>query len=213
MTQDEEIERDRAMFGESDRKYLFGIEDYVGGLSRKADYNRRRAIVDRLRGSIEDFTIAQRQMGSRVWHMLVDLSDDECRQLRRGMISALAMFYEIHEHFGWDLEDTLYRAVQEAHTQGSAKRSVPIREVRNVNLDIDTAERPSVTEVNERLKEKVKNGEGLTDTDIAEGLKRGDIETKNAIEAYIEHQKTEDTLTDDRELHELMWNTTGERPE
>ncbi|MCD2205325.1 MULTISPECIES: hypothetical protein [Halobacteriales] len=198
----DDSERARGMFDSVDREYLRGQKEYQ---VPQSEYERRKVIRQRLFDGIVDFVEAQQRLSNWNWQKFLDQDFEDENDLIDGMASAIALFYEYHQAKNKDFERTLDRAIEEAHTQGWAKRDMPNHEVRNVELDIDTADRPSPKEVRARITQKISDGVPLTDTDIAEGLRWGDIETKNAIEEHGKRQKEERALDKKREWFEHKW--------
>lgn len=187
----EQIDRGRAIFNEADRKYLAGVSNYIEGLSRKADYNRRDAITSRLIGTLKDFKFALVHLSGESWSMLLDRAEEQPREVRDGMVSAIGLFYEIHERLGWDFEDTLRRGVEEAYTTGSIQRDLPDRSVQEVSLNTHLVKKEGIEEVNDRIRRKVQNGERLTDREVRLALEHGDVAVKNALLRHFKNRQVE----------------------
>lgn len=196
MSQKEEIERERAMFNKEDRKYLAGISEYVNGLSRKADYNRRSEISDRLIGTLKDFSFGQDRIQGDSWSMLLDRAQEQPKTVRDGMASAMALFYEIHERLGWDFEDTLRRAIEEAYLSGSVQRDLPDRNVNSVSLHTQIEKQEGIAEVNDRIRWKIQNGKRLTDREVRLALEYGDVGVKRALQEHFKNRRKEESRED-----------------
>lgn len=190
-------ERDRAMFDDVDRKYLRGVTEYIDGLSRQAKYNRREQIINRLTGGIRDFVPAHRHMDKLIWENLLDLPREDETRLKNGMVSAIALFYEIHEALNLDFGRTLKRAIEEAYLYGQTHRDLPRREVRDVDLDVDIEEPTGVTEIHDRVLEKVRNGDELTDREVRIAVQyRPDQETISTLQKHFKNRKQKESRED-----------------
>ncbi|AAG18824.1 hypothetical protein VNG_0217H [Halobacterium salinarum NRC-1] len=149
------------MLAPQDRNYLRGVSEYIDGLSRKAKYNRRVAIIDRITGTVEDFKIAHRDMSDRIWSTLTDLERQEEMRFKNGMIATIAFFYEYCETKGWDFEYILERGIEEAYTYGTS-RDMPRRTVDKVLFEVDASEADVSREAQARIEEKIERGDELT---------------------------------------------------
>ncbi|MDS0258615.1 hypothetical protein NDI56_04210 [Haloarcula sp. S1CR25-12] len=161
MSEDSNSERSRAMLAPQDRNYLRGVSEYLDGLSRKAKYNRRVAIIERVTGAVEDFKTTHREMSEKIWSNLIDLEREEERRFKNGMIATIAFFYEYCETKGWDFEYILERGVEEAYCYGT-KRDMPRRTVDDVRFEVDASEADVTRDAQSRIEEKIERGDKLT---------------------------------------------------
>jgi len=168
------------MFATEDREYLRGEKQYA---TEQGEYDRRSTIRQRLFDGIVDFKEAQRRLSDWNWQKFIEQDRDGYDELRTGMIAAVSLFYEYHRALDLDFEETIRRAVEEAHEGSGVSRGVPKQVVDNVELDIDTSSPAGVGEIHNRISRKLKNDEPLTDREIRLGIS-ADVETRNRV---IEH--------------------------
>jgi hypothetical protein len=172
MSDEPDTERDRAMLAPADRRFLSDPDEYAEGRTRKSVYNRRQAIAGRLTGTLRDFQGLSRRLTGRVWDDVTDALSNNDSDARRGMISAISLFYELHESLGWDFERTLHEAINEAYTYGVMNRELENRTVDDVSFETELIEPDDYGELLERVETKLETGKPLTDAEKAWLLER-----------------------------------------
>lgn len=185
-----EDDRDRALFDPVDRNFIIGRKEYEIPQNR---YRRERVISDRLAGGLQDLRLFQRHAKPKLLEKLLPDETGAQRALRDDMVSAIALFYEIHETAGWDFEDTLRRSVDEAYTYGADRRDLQRKVVDEVRFHTETHTRTDSLEVRARVRRKLENGEKLTDHEIAEIVLGGNIDTIRWLQDYIKERRREES--------------------
>jgi hypothetical protein len=186
------------------------VSKYIDGLSRKAKYNRRVAIIDRITGTVEDFKVAHRDMSDKIWSTLTDLERREEMRFKNGMIATIAFFYEYCETKGWDFEYLLERGIEEAYTYGT-KRDMPRRTVDEVRFEVDASEPDVSREAQARIEEKIHQGEELTlhekgivyemGGQLLRKAKAAEPDMENRYSKQRRIEKAKERMAKDREMH------------
>lgn len=185
---------DRAMFADVDREYLNGDREYP---HRQQGYRREITIRDRFHGGLRDLRTLQRTRNEKALEKILDLEQIEQRETRDDMVAAIALFFELHEIAGWDFEDTLTRAIEEAYAYAPDRRETLTRRVVDGRARLpETKPAPSINEINERVQEKIANGERLTDREVRLVVKHGSINTVPLLREYLQERRKEESRED-----------------
>lgn len=201
------IPRENTMLESKDRKYLRGEINYA---QPEGESRRERELTDRVYGALDDFQFLQQKAQGRVWQKLRNPDPTPAVDARDGMAATMAIFFEIHEANGWDFEDTVRRAIEGAYSYGASRRDLQRKVVDNVDLHVETHDTPSPSEVRQRVQRKLRNGESLTDYEIAEAAKAGDLDTLHWLQDYLRERRSKEqseewidhALEDIETLHE-----------
>ena len=149
-----------------DRKYLGRAKDSHDKTGSDWYAGKRRLRTSIING-VTDFTDIQQELDDWNWPKLVnDIRENE-NEVREGMKSAIALFYEVHEAMGWDFEQTLWAAVQKAYTNGVTQRDMQYRGVEQVEFNTELIEPDNIDTIRTRIEEKLEADKPLTDSEIA----------------------------------------------
>jgi len=155
------------------RDYLKGEEDDLSDGAGRALKARMRK---RIRASLEDFYLLDATLSETERDKILDVESARRDDLLDGMVSAISLFYEIHEREKLDFEDTVSRAVGHVYSRGL--RSPDPQVVEDVTLNIDLAPYRHAREDGARKAlQKYHDGEELS---------RGDVESLiNVVESQL----------------------------
>jgi hypothetical protein len=163
-------ERPRGIFTKADRTFLIRHE---GAPSDRAEYSRHEDIRERLLNGIIDFQLAERHLDEWNWRKLLELDTTGERELRNGMAAAMALFYEIHREKNWSFNNTLHQAIDDAYSTGVIQRTMPLRRIEGVDLEIDTREAEEYGTTLERVAQKIVEDAELTDSEVRFAAQQG----------------------------------------
>lgn len=153
------------MLTESDRENL-GVNKAEYAYSESAFYNRKAGMRQAVVNAMADFDDVQRKMEPWNWNKFVELAEENEREVRNGMIAAIALFYELHRAAGWDFRKTMWDAIDRAYTHGQ-ERGLSNRIVEGVSFKPDLREPRDPDEMRERINEKIESDELLTNYEMA----------------------------------------------
>ena len=170
--------RDRGIFSDTDRRFLFGIKEYE---SETGYFDRRRAIKTRLRNGIPDlafFSLVDERDRER---LINELPSDELADGTQGLIEFLL---EYHDEDMRKLSKLLERAILGAINRDLEK----IRYgggVLNVDVTIDVKQDYDSEEIYERFKET--GGSDLTPAEVGVLVRDGKIGTEEMEALRVEN--------------------------
>lgn len=166
--EDEEIyDRDRGILSKTDRRYLLDILEYE---HIQSETNRRRTIRERIINSLQDHYLLFWCLDPSERRKIVNEFDTD--QFETSIASNIAFLYHLVEMNTVEFErlvaDGIARS-QYLEEDGSIKLA---NSVADVSVDIDIERGPSP----ERVEEKFRSGEPLTDTEIGLLVRTGVID-------------------------------------
>lgn len=194
MTEDQK--RDRALFTPDDRAHLRGEREH---LHDQSQYRAERRIATRARDGLRDLRLLHRGANTRVLKRVYDGDPVEQRQLRDDIVAGLALLYEIHEVNGWDFQETVRRAVEEAYTYGPGRDGPDGADrldrcsVNGVHFhaDLEPALGGQLNEINDRIREKMAQGEDLTDSEVRHVVLHGETGVHRRLPDYLRERVRE----------------------
>lgn len=163
---------------DTDRLFLINHEEPP---SDRAEYDRHKAIRQRLYDGIVDFQLAHRHIGVWNWRKFLALDRDTDgeseitreRDLRNGMAAAMALFYEIHHAKDWSFENTLRLAIEDAYRAGVMNREMPHKRVESVDFQVEAHEVEDYGVDLERVSQKLQENAELTDREVRFAAQQG----------------------------------------
>ncbi|MDL0123636.1 MULTISPECIES: hypothetical protein [Halobacterium] len=151
---------------DGDRNYLGLSKDDHKASDSKWYTGKGRLRTSIIKG-ITDFISIQQELDNWNWPKLIDEIRGDEHDVRKGITSAIAFFYEIHETMGWDFEKTLWNALEDTYTHGVAERNMQNLTVDGVDFDAQLIEPDDIKTMNARVEQKLENDKPLTESEIA----------------------------------------------
>jgi len=175
-------DRDPGMLTYDDREYLLGEKDVSGG----SETQLRQRMRDRVRNGLLDFELLMMAMESRDIQTIFDNTTEppwpdglDGGDLYHGSVYALAfIYYGITECTFVNFERLLEDAIERASGRKEKAREGPHGQVADASVNIEVEWSVGGIDHN-RVREKLRNGDRLTNQEIGSLIRHGELEEED----------------------------------